>query len=365
MLEIHKEIVNLISAGKPAALATLISSRGSAPRKAGAKMLIRKDESFIGTVGGGGVELQTCHKAVEIMESGEPQLVHFDLAGKDCVAQMICGGQVDVFLEVRLKDNPDTLKIHREIVSLVTKGEAAVLAIVISSRGSASRKAGAKMLIRRDGTIIGSLGGDGVQQQIRDKAPAVLRHAEPEMVYFDPAGKEVTSKTVAEGQTAIFLEPILPPATLYLCGAGHISQSTAAIGKILGFQVVVIDQRPEFNNIERFPDADSIIIDDYALAIPKLNMGEEGHIIICTPGHILDEQCLYFAVATKAKYIGMIGSKKKVKQTKENLIQKGVSAEQLDKVHTPIGLEIGAETPAEIAISILAEIIKVRRASGG
>ncbi len=364
MLEIHREIVNLISAGKPAALATLISSRGSAPRKAGAKMLIRRDESFIGTVGGGGVELQTCHKAVEIMESGEPQLVHFDLAGKDCVAQMICGGQVDVFLEVRLKDNPDTLEIHREIVNLVSKGEAAVLATIISSRGSGLRKAGVKMLIRRDETVIGSLGGDGVEQQIRHKAPAVLRHAEPEMLYFDPAGKELVAKPTSGGEVAIFLEPILPPATLYLCGAGHISQSTAAIGKMLGFQVVVIDPRPEFNNTERFPDADSRIIDDYALAIPKLNMGEEGHIIICTPGHILDEQCLFFAVATKAKYIGMIGSKKKVKETKEHLLQKGVLPEQLDRVHAPIGLEIGAETPAEIAISILAEIIKVRRAGG-
>lgn len=364
MLEIHQEIVNLISAGKPAALATLISSRGSAPRKAGAKMLIRQDETFIGTVGGGGVELQTCHKAVEIMESGEPQLVHFDLAGKDCVAQMICGGQVDVFLEVRLKDNPDTLKIHREIVNLVSKGEAAVLATVISSRGSTPRKAGAKMLIRRDGTVVGSLGGDGVEQQIRHKAPEVLRHAEPEMVYFDAAGKELAAKPISGGEAAIFLEPILPPATLYLCGAGHISQSTAAFGKMLGFQIVVIDPRPEFNNAERFPDADSRVIDDYALAISKLDMGEEGHIVICTPGHILDEQCLYFAVATKAKYIGMIGSKKKVRETREHLLQKGVLPEQLDRVHAPIGLEIGAETPAEIAISILAEIIKVRRAGG-
>ncbi len=353
MLEIHREIVNLISKGQPAALATVVSARGSAPRKAGAKMLVRADESFIGSVGGGGVEHQVCHKAVEIMDSAEPQLVHFDLAGKDCVAQMICGGQVDVFLETRLKGNSEMLEVHREIVDLLSRGESAVLATVISSRGSVLRKPGAKMLIRKDGSFIGSVGGDGVAHQVCEKAAEVLRHAEPKMVHLDPS--------TGSGQADIFMEPILPPATLYLCGAGHISQSTAAIGKMLGFNVIVIDPRPEFNNADRFPDADSLIIDDYALMIPKLNIGEEGHIIICTPGHILDEQCLYFAVSTKAKYIGMIGSRKKVKETKDRLMQKGVAAEQLERVHAPIGLEIGAETPAEIAISILAEIIKVRR----
>lgn len=357
MLEIYQELVNLVSRGEGAALATIISSRGSAPRKAGAKMLIRSDESFIGTVGGGGVELQVSHKAIEIMNTGEPQMVHFDLAGKDCVAQMICGGQVDVFLETRLKDNKAALEIHREIVNLASKGESAVLATVISSQGMVPGKPGAKMLIRRDKSVLGSIGGDGVHLQVLEKAPEILRHAESKLLHFD------LPDTERGGQMEVFMEPLLPPATLYLCGAGHISQSTAAMGKMLGFKVTVIDPRMEFNNAERFPDADSRLIDDYALAITKLNIGEEGYIVICTPGHILDEQCLYFAVGTKAKYIGMIGSKKKVKETKEQLIKKGILPEQLEKVHAPIGLEIGAETPAEIAVSILAEIIKVRRAT--
>lgn len=357
MLDIYQELVNLVSKGEGAALATIISSRGSAPRKAGAKMLIRSDESFIGSVGGGGVELQVCHKAIEIMDTGDPQMVHFDLAGKDCVAQMICGGQVDVFLETRLKDNKTALEIHREIVNLASKGESAVLATVISIRGSAPVKPGAKMLVRRDKSVLGSVGGDGVQPQVIEKAPEILRHAESKLVRFHPDKEQ-------GGQMEVFMEPILPPSTLYLCGAGHISQSTAVFGKMLGFNVVVIDPRPEFNNAERFPDADSRVIDDYALSIPKLNIAEEGYIIICTPGHILDEQCLYFAVSTKAKYIGMIGSKKKVKETRERLIQKGIQPELLDRVHAPIGLEIGAETPPEIAVSIMAEIIKVRRATG-
>ncbi len=159
----------------------------------------------------------------------------------------------------------------------------------------------------------------------------------------------------------VFLEPILPPETLYLFGAGHTAQSTARVGKMLGFRVVVIDPRPEYNNSERFLEADSLIVEEYDSAFPKLSVDENSYIVIYTTGHVIDEQCLYFATGTKAKYIGMIGSKKKAKEVKERLLQKGVAPEQLDRAHSPIGLKIGAETPDEIAISILGEIISVRR----
>jgi xanthine dehydrogenase accessory factor len=136
------------------------------------------------------------------------------------------------------------------------------------------------------------------------------------------------------------------------------------MGKMLGFRVVVIDPRPEYNNSERFPNADSLMVEEYDSAFPKLGVGEGSYVIIYTTGHALDEQCLHFAVTTKAKYIGMIGSKKKVKEVKERLVQKGVPQRQLDRVNAPIGIEIGAETPEEIAISILAEIIKAKRIGG-
>ncbi len=256
------------------------------------------------------------------------------------------------------------LEIYQELVKVTSKGERAVLATVISSRGSAPREAGTKMLIKEDDTFIGSVGGGGVEHQIRHKAIEVMKSGEPQIVHFDLSGKECVAQMICGGQMDIFLEPILPPGTLYLCGAGHISQNTALIGKMLGFRVVVIDPRPEFNNGDRFPNADSLIVEDYAIAIPKLDINEDSYIIIYTPGHILDEQCLYFAAGTKARYIGMIGSKKKVKQVKERLLQKGISQQQLDRVYTPIGIEIGAETPEEIAISILAEIVKVKRTRG-
>jgi xanthine dehydrogenase accessory factor len=166
---------------------------------------------------------------------------------------------------------------------------------------------------------------------------------------------------ICGGQLDVFLEPILPGETLYLFGAGHLSQSTAAVAKMLGLRVVVIDPRPEYNNNDRFPNADSLVVEEYDNAFSKLNVDENSYIVIYTPGHVSDEKCLQFAAGTAAKYVGMIGSKKKVKEVKERLRKKGVSQQQLDEIHAPIGLEINAQTPEEIAVSILAEITKVRR----
>ncbi len=254
------------------------------------------------------------------------------------------------------------LEIYQELVNITSKGERAVLATVISSRGSAPRKAGAKMLIKEDGSFIGTIGGGGTEHQIRRKVTEVMKSGQPQIVHFDLSGKDKALTMICGGQMDVFLEPILPPETLYLCGAGHISQSTAAMGKMLGFRVVVIDPRPEYNDSARFPDADSLMVEEYDSAFSKLNVDEDGYIVIYTTGHVVDEQCLHLAVGTKAKYIGMIGSEKKVKEVKERLLQKGVSQHQLDRVYAPIGIKIGAESPEEIAISILAEITKVKRA---
>ena len=192
------------------------------------------------------------------------------------------------------------------------------------------------MLIKNDGTFIGTVGGGGVEHQLRQKAIEVMNSGEPQIVHFDLSGREEEATMICGGQMDVFLEPILPPETLYLFGAGHISQSTVAMGKTLGFRVVIIDPRPEYNNIERFPDADSLIVEGYDSAFGKLDVDENSYIVIYTTGHVLDEQCLQFAAGTKAKYIGMIGSKKKVKEVKERLLQKGVLQQQLDRVYAPI-----------------------------
>jgi len=196
---------------------------------------------------------------------------------------------------------------------------------------------------------------------VKEKAVEVMKSQEPQIVHFDLSGRGEEATMICGGQMDVFLEPIALPETLYLFGAGHIAQSTATMGKMLGFRVVVVDPRPEYNNADRFPGADSLIVEEYDSAFAKLSVDEGSYIIIYTTGHVFDEQCLRFAVSTKTKYTGMIGSKKKVREVKQRLLQKGVSRQQLDRVYAPIGIEIGAETPQEIAISILAEIIKVKR----
>ncbi len=256
------------------------------------------------------------------------------------------------------------LEIYQELVKVISKGERAVLATIIVSHGSTPRRAGAKMLIKEDGTFVGTIGGGGTEHKIRSKVAEVMESGQPQIVRFDLSGKDEALQMLCGGQMDVFLEPILPPETVYLFGAGHTSQSTAIIGKMLGFRVVVIDPRPEYNNRDRFPTADSLIVEEYDSAFSKLNVDGDGYIIIYTTGHVVDEQCLEFAVGTKARYIGMIGSKKKAREVKEHLLQKGVSPQQLERVHTPIGLGISAETPEEIAISILAEIIKIKRTAG-
>ncbi|MBI4284780.1 MAG: XdhC family protein [Chloroflexi bacterium] len=252
------------------------------------------------------------------------------------------------------------IEIYQELVNVISRREKAILATVISSRGSAPREAGAKMLIKQDGSFIGTVGGGGVEKNVLRKAMEIMGAREPQVVHFDLTGKPESVGTCG-GQMDVLLEPVLAPETVYIFGAGHISQPTAAIAKMLDFRVIVIDPRPEFNNSDRFPTADACIVEDYAQACPKLSVDEDSYIVICTPGHVTDEPCLKFAVGSKAKYVGMMGSRRKILEVKERMVQQGVPRELLDKIHAPIGVDIGAETPAELAVSIVAEIIKVRR----
>ena len=253
------------------------------------------------------------------------------------------------------------LEIYQELEKVISRGERAVLATIVSSQGSTPRKAGAKMLIKEDGTFIGTVGGGGTEHQIRQRVDEVLRSGQPQMIHFDLSGKDRALKMVCGGQEDVFLEPIMSPETLYLFGAGHTAQSMAAMGKMLGFCVAVIDPRPDYNNSERFPNADTLVVEEWENAFSKLNVDENSYVIVHTMGSDIDEQCLEFVANTKAKYIGMIGSRRKATVVKEHLMEKGVSPSQLDRLHSPMGLVIGADTPEEIAISILAEIIKIKR----
>lgn len=253
------------------------------------------------------------------------------------------------------------LEIYHEIINVINRGERAALATIVTTNGSVPRETGAKMLIKENGSFIGTIGGGGAELKTIATALEVIKKGKTCLLHFDMSGKGEKAPMICGGKMDVLVEPILSNDILYLFGAGHISEITAKIAKMLNFRIVVVDPRPDYNSESRFPDAESLIVDEYIDAFPKLNIKPDSYIVIFTTGHLFDELCLEFALKTDAKYIGMIGSKKKAADVKERLLKKGASKEMLEQIYSPVGLEIGAQTPAEIAVSILSEIIKVRR----
>lgn len=254
--------------------------------------------------------------------------------------------------------------IYEEILKIKARGECAALATVISTDGSTPREQGAKMLIRQDGSIEGTVGGGLMEKMVREEAVKVIENGIPKMVHFDLTGKEKDGM-ICGGVAAVYIEAIAPKSAIYILGAGHIGFYLARMAKMADFRVVVGDNRPEYANRERFTEADEILAEEYDKIFTKLTVNSSAFIVIVTHGHTHDQAVLEWALATRARYIGMIGSRKKTRQVLDNLISKGFSAEDIEKrVHSPIGLDIKAETPAEIAVSILAEIIQVSYSRG-
>lgn len=250
--------------------------------------------------------------------------------------------------------------IYQEIVRIKSKGEEAALVTVVSATGSTPREEGAKMLVSGDGSIIGTIGGGRIEAQAIKEALETIIKGRPQRLSFSlKEGGELGM--LCGGDTEVFIEPILAVPTMYIFGGGHIALTLVKVGKLLGFKIVVIDDRPEYANAQRFPEAELTLVEDFAKAFQKLKVDKSSYIVVVTHDHKGDETVLEGALATKAKYIGMIGSKTKNQTIFSHLFSKGISQEQLDRVHAPIGLNIYALTPEEIAISIVAEIIKVRR----
>jgi xanthine dehydrogenase accessory factor len=254
--------------------------------------------------------------------------------------------------------------IYQEIVRVKTEGEEAALVTVVSASGSTPREEGAKMLVKPDGSIIGTIGGGSLEAQIIKEAVKVIKQGKPKRLHRSLTAKEAGEEgMICGGDLEVFIEPILTPPALYIFGGGHIALALTRMGKLCGFNIAVVDDRAEFASAERFPEADTLLAGDFPKSFPKIKIDNSSYIVIVTHGHQHDEVVLEWAVGTPAKYIGMIGSKTKNETIYSHLLAKGISREQLDRVHAPIGLEIEAQTPEEIAVSILAEVIKVRRSS--
>ncbi len=254
------------------------------------------------------------------------------------------------------------MDLYEELVALRRSGAKAVVATIVSAHGSAPRKAGSKMVIKADGTILGSVGGGALEGRVCSEAMKMMDSGEPRLLNFDLSNEDATKEgMICGGRVDVFLEPMQGQETLVVFGAGHISYFLGRIGKMIGLRLIIVDDRAEFANPERFPEADEIIATDLESAKRRLAITPATYIVIVTRGHLNDSKILEWAAGTVAAYVGMIGSKKKVNDVFNLLKSHGIPEQQLSRVHAPIGLQIGAQTPEEIAVSIMAEIIQVRR----
>ena len=256
------------------------------------------------------------------------------------------------------------MDLFEEIVKLRREGRRAALATIVNVRGSIPSFATAKMLVRDDGSILGTLGGGCVEAEVWQAAREVIEQEKPRTLKFDLNNDpKYDTGLVCGGTLEIFIEPVLPPGTVYLFGAGHVSVNVYKMARLAGFDVVVVDDREQYANRERFPEAAAIHADDYERALALLEPNETSYLVIVTRGHRDDMRVLRWAVDTRARYIGMIGSKRKVISTYRELEAQGVAREKFARVHAPVGLDIGAITPEEIAVAIVAELIAERRNS--
>ncbi len=254
------------------------------------------------------------------------------------------------------------MDIYEQIVQLRREGRRGAVATITNVRGSIPSFQTAKMLVRDDGSIAGTIGGGCVEAEVWQAAREVMEEEKPRSLTFnlnnDP---KYDTGLVCGGTLEIFIEPVLPPALLYIFGAGHVAYNLYKIATIAGFEVTVVDDREAYASRERFPDAREVIAEDFDAVIAKLNPPEGAYIVIVTRGHRDDMRILRWAVDARARYLGMIGSKRKTISIYKELEKQGIPAAKFAQVHAPVGLEIGAVTPEEIAVSIVAEMIAERR----
>lgn len=242
------------------------------------------------------------------------------------------------------------------------RGEPAALVTVVATEGSTPQKVGAKMVVYPDGRIVGTIGGGCIEAEMTWRARQSIESRRPQMVWYDLTPEQAGEDgLVCGGRMQVFIEPIEGTPTLCLFGAGHVAQPLARMAKAVGFRVEVADDRVKFASRERFPEADLIVVDDFASAAQKMTLGPNTYAVVVTRGHKGDAEALEATVGKGLRFLGLLGSKPKVVHIFSALEERGVPREQLAKVHSPLGLEIGAVSPEEIAVSILAEMIAIRR----
>jgi len=254
------------------------------------------------------------------------------------------------------------MDVYEELIRLRRLGQKCAIATIVQVRGSIPSFESAKLLVREDGSMIGTIGGGCVEAEVWNAAREVMETEKSKHMSFN-LGQDAAydNGLICGGQLDVFVEPVIPPPRAVIFGAGHISKSLCKVASLAGFSTTIVDNRDSFANRERFPEADEIFAEEYEEVFPKLTVHESTYLIIVTRGHRDDMRVLRWAAATQARYVAMIGSKRKVISVIKELEKDGLSREQLGRIYAPMGLEIGAISPEEIAIAVAAEMIAVRR----
>lgn len=349
MENIWSRAEELLAEGKPFVLATIIRTRGSVPREIGAKMVIPPQGQPFGTIGGGCGEGEVLRRAYPLFDQKiSSRIVQVDLTGDFEQDQIqVCGGLMDVALDLWQPEE------HKELAHALAEAtrQRRPTALVTTIQPVAGLPAGAKscLSISAEGaTLTPPLPLD---KSLLDTFTASVSAGEPKLF-----------SVASEGEIFVDVQPGLQ--TLLIVGAGHIAQPLCEMGHMLGFRTIVIDDRWAFANRERFPNATEIKVGPFEEMLESLDINEQTFAVVVTRGHNWDEASVRTILKKKTAYLGMIGSKRRAKATLERLTDT-YSPEQLARVHTPMGLDIGAESPAEIALAICAEIVRVRHHSAG
>ncbi|HTP27686.1 MAG TPA: XdhC family protein [Anaeromyxobacteraceae bacterium] len=340
--ELAREIVRLLQSNHSFVVATIFDQTGSAPRTSGAKMLVRPDGSIFGSIGGGRLEANAIALAKASLQTRQTSIDSFDLSGQDAAGMdMICGGSGEILVDFIDANDESNQAVYREAAETLARREKAWL--ITALRAKENRLQRQQCLVKRDGTYIGRLDVDREFLAKLTAGPAKISiHAE-----------------VLDDQR-ILVEPIRCVGTVFIFGAGHVSQRIAPLCETVGFRVVVLDDRSEYANHTRFREPLEVVVLDSFERLPDLGVDADSYLVIVTRGHLHDKTVLSQALRTSAGYIGMIGSRRKRDAVYGKLLEEGFLAQDLSRVYSPIGTEIAAETPEELAVSIVGELIKVR-----
>ena len=340
MKEILDDILTALDAGEDFALVKLTGDHGSTPRAAGAEMLVRRDGSIAGTIGGGLLELTMMREAVGVLEDGRTRLVDLRLAGKDLASEdeMVCGGSAEVLITFVPAGDPALREVAAAVKAVrAARRRAWLFTVLPPDEGAAPELC----VLHDDGDVTGA----------RPCEPAALRTAVGKIAVHG-------STTLPDGRS-VLVEPVEVPPTAVICGGGHVARAVAPAALAAGFAVTVLDDREEFADPRRFPGARTVL-GPFSGALQRLTVDESSYVVIVTRGHVHDMDVLEQALRTPAPYVGLMASRSKHARIVAALKEAGLGDDDIARVHSPIGLPIGAETPAELAVSIVAEMIKVR-----